>query len=34
MSSYDDDDEPKAIDIIVTVILVLTVFAAYVLGYM
>jgi hypothetical protein len=34
MSNYDDGDEPKTIDIIVTVLLVLTVFAAYALGYM
>jgi hypothetical protein len=33
MSNY-DDDEPKTVDIIVTILLVLTVFAAYALGYM
>lgn len=30
----DDDDMPTAIDVIVTVLLVLTVFAAYAMGYL
>jgi hypothetical protein len=34
VSNYDGGDEPETIDIIVTILLVLTVFAAYAMGYM